>query len=230
MSDWVVVTYFPVKHLGGFLSTLQIAIAYFGLGAVRLPFLFQEFDAQAEQTSLAILGRLGRFSGSEDFSEDAVIDVVLNEGLRSRIGRGQPEDEEIELVRDAYIAQVQRQLEQDRAANQRRIELLKDQDTELSNLRRERAMTTEKTRTIRDELQSKRAMLDERDRDLSDLKDSHSKLTEKFEQGRRTSERLKALAAYIAVSASCVIVSGFWGLLSPRVYPLVYNELGSPIA
>ena len=25
MSDWVVVTYFPVKHLGGFLSTLQIA-------------------------------------------------------------------------------------------------------------------------------------------------------------------------------------------------------------
>ena len=42
------------------------------LGAVRLPFLFQEFDAQAEQTSLAILGRLGRFSGSEDFSEDAV--------------------------------------------------------------------------------------------------------------------------------------------------------------
>ena len=30
MSDWVVVTYFPVKHLGGFLSTLQIAIAYFG--------------------------------------------------------------------------------------------------------------------------------------------------------------------------------------------------------
>ena len=34
MSDWVVVTYFPVKHLGGFLSTLQIAIAYFGF---RLP-------------------------------------------------------------------------------------------------------------------------------------------------------------------------------------------------
>ena len=30
MLDWVVVTYFPVKHLGGFLSTLQIAIAYFG--------------------------------------------------------------------------------------------------------------------------------------------------------------------------------------------------------
>ena len=30
MSDWVVVTYFPVKHLGGFLSTLRFAIAYFG--------------------------------------------------------------------------------------------------------------------------------------------------------------------------------------------------------
>ena len=30
MLDCVVVTYFPVKHLGGFLSTPRFAIAYFG--------------------------------------------------------------------------------------------------------------------------------------------------------------------------------------------------------
>ena len=43
MLDWVVVTYFPVKHLGGFLSTLRIAIAYFGFVLTILVFLSVRF-------------------------------------------------------------------------------------------------------------------------------------------------------------------------------------------
>ena len=192
--------------------------------------MFQEFDAQAEQTSLAILSRLGRFSGSASFSKDAVIDVVLNEGLRSRIGRGHPDEEEIELVRDAYLVQVQRQLEQDRAENERLNEQLRNQETELTMLRSEREVTTEEARTIRDKLESERVRLDERERDMSDLKDSYSELESELEQARRASEGRKALASYVSMTVFCIMVSGFFGWLTPKVFPRFYQELGSAIA
>ena len=55
------------------------------LGSMRLPFLFHEFDTEAERTSLRILEGIGRFEGSDQFSEETISQVMLNEGLRARI-------------------------------------------------------------------------------------------------------------------------------------------------
>ena len=200
------------------------------LGSLRLPFLFQAFDAQAEQTSLAILSRLGRFSGNESFSEDAVMDVLLNEGLRNRIGRGRPYEEEIELVKDAYLVEIQRQLEKDKEEKEHLSEQQRKQDTELIRLRRESKLSAKENRTIRCALESERVEIENRGRHISELAESNLELKEEVKQSRAKSQRQKTLLTYICLTATCVILAGTWGLFAPMVYPLAYHRLGNTIA
>ncbi len=76
------------------------------LDSLRLPFLMQEFNVEAERTTLRILKGLGRFENNSDFSEETIMQVVLNEGLRERIGRQQPEEEDIPLIKDALVTEL----------------------------------------------------------------------------------------------------------------------------
>ena len=77
------------------------------LGSMRLPFLFHKFDAEAERTSLRILKGIGRFEGNDQIPEDVINRIMLNEGLRSKLGEVQTseENEDIEttLIRDAML-------------------------------------------------------------------------------------------------------------------------------
>lgn len=76
------------------------------LGSLRLPFLFQDFDAEGEKTSLKILKGVGRFEGSEGLSHTTITQVVLNDGLRTRLQGGHPEDAEISFIRDALVEEM----------------------------------------------------------------------------------------------------------------------------
>lgn len=81
------------------------------LGSMRLPFLFQEFDAEAEQTTLKILRGLGRFNVGEEVSEDTITQVVLNESLRTKLsGEVEDDQDEAELIRDALVEEMKSQL------------------------------------------------------------------------------------------------------------------------
>jgi len=86
------------------------------LGSMRLPFLFQEFDAEGERTSLRILKGVGRFRDSEGLSEDAVTNIVLDDGLRSRISQIKHNDEELNLIRDSILETMKELAASDRAA------------------------------------------------------------------------------------------------------------------
>ena len=81
------------------------------LGSLRLPFLFQEFDAVAERTTLKILCGLGRFEGSSELPEATISNVVMNDGLRARLERKAPGDEEIILIRDALLEEKNKRLD-----------------------------------------------------------------------------------------------------------------------
>jgi hypothetical protein len=78
------------------------------LGSLRLPFLFQDFDAEAERTSLKILKRIGRFEGNEELSQNTITHVMLNDGLRSRLQGENTEEAEMALIRDALVEEVKR--------------------------------------------------------------------------------------------------------------------------
>src|SRR5262249_36287538 len=76
------------------------------LGSLCLPFVFREFDAEAEKISIKILRGLGRFDIGSQLPEKAITEVILNEGLRNRLKTEHSEEQEIQLIRDALVEQM----------------------------------------------------------------------------------------------------------------------------
>ena len=101
------------------------------LGSLRLPFLFQEFDVDAERTSLKILKGIGRFEGSDEISEQTIANVILNEGLRSRLKSNQHEEAEIALIRDALVEEVKAQAAEEANKSQQLQNRVKESDAAL---------------------------------------------------------------------------------------------------
>lgn len=104
------------------------------LGSLRLPFLFQKFDAEAERTSLRILKGIGRFEGSEDLSEEAITDILLNDGLRARMKFERDEDAEIALIRDALLEELKARAEAEKTRAQGLLHAIEEKDAKLSSL------------------------------------------------------------------------------------------------
>lgn len=104
------------------------------LGSLRLPFLFQGFDAEAERTSLRILKGVGRFEGSQDLPEEAIADVLLNEGLRARIRTAPNQEVEAALVRDALLEELKVRADAEANRAQQLDAALKTKDENLSAL------------------------------------------------------------------------------------------------
>jgi len=78
------------------------------LSSLRLPFLFQEFDQEAEKVTIQILKTMSRFENIGDLPTDTVKAVLLNEALRQRLSATQDVEEQINLVREALIEEITR--------------------------------------------------------------------------------------------------------------------------
>lgn len=74
------------------------------LGTLRLPFLFQEFDPEAERVTTSILRSLSRFDQAGDLSVETAHRVFVNKHLRRQIASEPKEERQIELVREALVA------------------------------------------------------------------------------------------------------------------------------
>ena len=98
---------------------------------MRLPFLFNRFDAEAEQTSLRILKGIGRFEDNEHIPEDAITHVMLNEELRARLGPEENEDVEATLIRDALVEEMRTQTETEKKRAQKLNDEVKERDSNL---------------------------------------------------------------------------------------------------
>lgn len=119
------------------------------LGSLRLPFLFQDFDAEAEKTSLRILRGIGRFDGSEELSEDTVTHVMLNDGLRSRLQTEHSEDAEVVLIRDALVEEIRLRAEEESSkAKALEAEVLK-RDSDIAALADEKRAVEEENAQAR---------------------------------------------------------------------------------
>lgn len=73
------------------------------VASLRLPFLFLEFDPEAEKVTIMILKTLSRFENVEDLPVETVTNIVLNEALRERMQTSPDEEKQIELIREALI-------------------------------------------------------------------------------------------------------------------------------
>jgi hypothetical protein len=73
------------------------------LGSFRIPFLFQEFDPEAERIALRILEALSRFQDVGDLSQEAIASVLMDQALRKRIRVEDSLEKRIELVKQALV-------------------------------------------------------------------------------------------------------------------------------
>lgn len=113
------------------------------LGSLRLPFLFQDFDIEGEKISLKIMKDLGRFDGSEGFTQETIANVMLNEGLRARIKTETQKESEIELVRDALVEEMKQRSEAVAAKAQALEREVQVRDSRLTSLAEEKRVAEE---------------------------------------------------------------------------------------
>ncbi len=73
------------------------------IGALRLPFLFQEFDPVAERTTVRILQVLSRFENVGNLSEETMSNILLSDALREKILAEKEIDAQTLLVKEALI-------------------------------------------------------------------------------------------------------------------------------
>ena len=189
------------------------------LGGLRLPFLFQEFDVKAERISIAIINRLGRFEGSHKIPEDTVINVVMNDGLRSRISEGRPEEEEIQLVRDVFVEDMRLQVETEKARTEKLTVVVEDKSAALAESREERnskdAEIQELQKRLGQEVEKSRII----GKSLAHLTDEQDKLKSKVDKMEEEKLQPKVLLVYLGLLFIVVglsVIAGWWaGPCSP---------------
>lgn len=180
------------------------------LGSLRLPFLFQDFDAEGEKTSLRILKGIGRFEGSEGLSQDTITHVMFNDGLRSRLQTEHSEEAEIALIRDALVEEMRLRAEDE--ANKAKVleEEVRKRDSDIATLANQKRAIEEEnaqTRRAKEEAEeSARLALASQGAELGDVKtrlhamEQAEKLRAAEEAQRKAdSIKLRAMLKYLAL-------------------------------
>jgi hypothetical protein len=73
------------------------------MGSFRLPFLFPDFDPDAEQVTIRILETLSRFEGIKDLAVPTARSVLYNNALRQKLHADTTSEQQIEYIKQALI-------------------------------------------------------------------------------------------------------------------------------
>ncbi len=193
------------------------------LGSLRLPFLFREFDVDAERTSLRILKGLGRFEGRDDISEHTLTRVILNEGLRSRLQAEQADDVEgdVALIRDALVAEATARAEAEvRKAGELQSKLnetvsalaesdaaARTKEAEVEKLKADIAAAKARSAEARGELRDTADRLAQNEKQLSEQASTLARMKATADQQRAAHKRRVAIAKYFGLLLSVIVCS-----------------------
>ena len=189
------------------------------LGSLRLPFLFQEFDAEGERTTLRILKGIGKFEGSDHLSESTIVDVVVNEGLRARIGEEHNDDAETKLIRDTLLETVKALADAESQKAKQMRQVVAECDSTIATLReaeqqsaKDREVTTRQIAAQKEEINALKSFVEEQ--------------KEKDAQIIAHAARVRARLSYVAWLLLVVVMSGVitWKF-SSRI-PLAVDWIG----
>jgi len=76
------------------------------LSNLRFPFLFTEFDADTELTTIRIIEQLSRYESIDDLKEETVTSILFNQALRQKIQTTKDKSKDNILVKDAIIEEI----------------------------------------------------------------------------------------------------------------------------
>jgi len=172
------------------------------VASLRLPFLFPEFDPEAEKVTIAILKTLSRFEKVDDFPVETVKSLLLNEALRERMKDSPDEERQIELVKEALIEENtrlrQQLLEKEKIEGKQSEMLQKFQES----LERERS---EKQR-LEDQYKEK----------IKELELKIKELTEEIRAKEEKEEKLRKVNTFVIkwvilpIMGIAAVVIGLW--------------------
>lgn len=208
------------------------------LGSLRLPFLFQDFDAEGERISLKILKGIGRFDGSEDLSQNTITHVMLNDGLRTRLQSSQTDEAEIALIRDALVEEMKIHADAEaHKAKELQQEVLR-RDSELAALAAQKqAAENESADTRKQKAEAEAAasqMLVSQGAELNDVKtrlqameDAELSRVNKKKEIQARRDNLKSLYSYLGWLALILLISAISAWQAERIFPWYAKILGS---
>lgn len=108
------------------------------LASMRLPFLFREFDAEAEKMALVILQELSRFEDIDDLPFESIKMILRDKALCQRVSDEGDENTRIELIKDEIIIRI----------NQESKREIEQKDEEIDRLRQEVILKTEQITSL----------------------------------------------------------------------------------
>jgi hypothetical protein len=112
------------------------------LSNLRFPFLFTEFDADTELTTIRIIEQLSRYENVNDLKEDTVTSILFNQALRQKIQSNDDRIIDPVLVKDAIIEEVKihKILVEDKIKQVEQLdEKVKEKEILVSNLTNEKS-------------------------------------------------------------------------------------------
>ncbi|MES2798486.1 MAG: hypothetical protein V4638_00590 [Bacteroidota bacterium] len=116
------------------------------LSNLRFPFLFTEFDADTELTTIRIIEQLSRYENVNDLKEDTVTSILFNQALRQKIQTNDDKIKDQVLVKDAIIEEIKvnKTLVEVKIKQIEKLdETVKEKDELVSNLKSEKTQTEE---------------------------------------------------------------------------------------
>lgn len=175
--------------------------------------LAQEVDPESELVTLKILGALSRYENVDDFPEDTLREMLLNDALREKLRNAESVEQEVELVREELASEAARLREElDAAQHEKGIlaEELRIRIEALEQLQQERDLLGSKMEQATWEIQRRKEReddlirrIDELEREVAAARDDH----------RRAEHSIAVWRKQVACSVTSLIsIAGtLWG-------------------
>ena len=196
------------------------------VGAIREPLLFLEFDRAAEAVTLQILAELSRFESVDDLSPELIQRVILQKGLRARLGAPVQADgpSRAELIESAVVEEARR-LEEElgvlraerQTAESRALEASAQGSLEVAGVNARLEAKSTELEGAHDAIAQLEKQVDEEKtasaQALASLRDDHNELRGQLAQAkaerRQTVEAIAFGIAALVLAAIVVVALGF---------------------
>ena len=187
------------------------------LGSIRLPFISQEFDAEAEKVTVQILNNLAMFEGGSALGQESISRILLNQALRDKMSAEPDVKKQIRLVKEALVEENKKLSNQVATVLEAAQELDREVEDKKRTIERMKLELEEKDASILatqhelDEVRQYSGLLEQRLTELERFYHSHVEVEEK----RRII--LQFLIKHLVIPVAAIILVG---LLLPAVLSL----------
>jgi len=192
------------------------------LSSMKLPFLFREFDPDAERVTIRILEILGRFENVGDLPQETVTSVLLNEALRQRLSAESDMEKQVQLVKEALIEEYQKTYQK-----------LKETVEEAESLKGKVVQKEVTIQKLQQEMSSQKQELEEERKARKALEGKVQKLEERLRAEKEKQKRRKfirnclftlvllvgLLGTYVSRVLAKLVPGGFWWV-APGIWSL----------